>query len=199
MAEDLENEKFVKCYFTICSTASGLVSAKKDMKNYSDELDWEVTSDKEGYVSDNGARYYEIKVYPKKGFISPEELREKRSLLIGFTVSILRDVLYLYNPVKMPNKLSTAYRFNLIGKKKKQWNIEIIVDSIFVIECDLKKLIKLEQANKDLTREAFGIDLVDIYDQNLKERDSLFSGKEKKRKAGLIVNILQEGNIQNFH
>ena len=45
--------------------ASGIVSAKKEMRNYSEELGWEITIDKNGCIYEDGERRYEVKAHPK--------------------------------------------------------------------------------------------------------------------------------------
>lgn len=195
MSIDLENEKFVKSYFTLSTKASSMISAKKELKEYAEELGWVIDIDKKGHVDETGERWFQIKVRPQNELMSPEELREKREILRGFCVSIMRDIIYLNRQNEMPKNVEYHYRMVKDEKNKNEWIIEIDVARIFYMECNLRKLISLEKKDKNLIASAFGFSMSEAYKQNIKQRDSFFSKKDGKESAKQFIKVFQECNI----
>jgi len=193
MAEDLENDKWVETYFTISATSSGIVNAKKELSHYSEELGWDVDVDKKGHINEEGSRMFEIKVIPKGKKCSPEELRDKRDLIDGFAISILRDVIYAGRIDELPKRVSifwTLYK----GEDKKD-RIYIVYAEVFFIGVELKKLIKMEIENPNLSKKAFGVSLRKWYEEKINELGKLFIGEEAKAQAEAIIKLMEENGM----
>lgn len=192
MVEDLENDKWVEACFSLNCISSAIIKLKKEFTNYAEELGWEVDVDKKGHISDDGKRIFEVKIIPKGKKCSPEELREKRDLIEGFAISITRDI-YYGERNKLPKQWSitwTPYK-----TKDKKDRIEIIFAEVFIIDVELKKLIKLEIENYNLSKKAFGVSLHNWYKEKINELGKLFIGEETKTQAEEIIKLMEENGM----
>ena len=193
MAEDLENDKWIKINIGLAAYATGIVKAKKEIEEYAKELGWEVKVDKKGYIDEDGNRMFNIDIAPKGEKISPEELRENREIIEGFAISVLRDVIYANNPEKIPEREYITYFVDKNENKKDTLNVAFV--DVFIIECELKKAIKLELQNPNLFKKAFGIYLREWYEENRNKKDKIFLNAKEKEGAKSIVKILEDNGF----
>jgi len=94
MVSNIENDKWIDIHIGLSVSSVYIVEVKKEMKEYADELGWEIEVDKEGHVNKDGGRLYNIDIFPKGRKISPEELRKNNDKIRGFAYSILSNILY---------------------------------------------------------------------------------------------------------
>jgi hypothetical protein len=193
MAEDLENDKWVETYFSLNCVSSAIIKLKKEFTNYAEELGWEVDVDKKGHISDDGERRFEVKIIPKGKKCSPEELREKRDLLEGFAVSIVRHIHYAGRENELPERVNITWTpYKSEDKKDK---INIVFAEVFIIDVELKKLIKLELENHNLSKKAFGVSLHKWYEEKINELGKLFIGEEAKAQAEAVIKLMEENGM----
>lgn len=197
MNEDLENNRFINIHIGLNSSSSTIIPTKSILKEYSDELGWFVEVDKKGQVIENGERVYSIDIKPKDGKISPEELREKRDHIKGFAIGILRDVLYKDRINELPETVFAEY---MTGREsgQKPWIIEIVFAKTLFIECELAKMIKLQQYNPNLVKNIFfEINPREMYKENIKKVKSIFVRKQEKEKAEFWIKALEDSGINS--
>ncbi len=192
MAEDLENDEWISIDISIFADASGIIKVKKEFEEYAKELRWKTKVDKKGYVDENGVRMYEIKISPKGGKISPEELRVERDIINGFAWSVLRDMIYADKEDQLPKPTIT---WETYGKKEEI--LKIVGFDVLTIECELKKAIKLELEleNPNLFKNAFNMSLKEEYDINFDEKDKIFLSSKKRKRAEAIVRVLEDNGM----
>lgn len=161
---DIEHKKFLKIHFGLMSTSSGLIQNKNLLKEYAEELDWIVETDKEGSVDENGIRYYEINVKPNKSEkISPEEYRKIKDKVEGFAVDLwsqinannenasfgvtpeIDDVFFITKPEKVKGYLNYG--------------------GILFLEYNLIDRIELENISENLAKFIFEEFVWDYYDR----------------------------------
>ena len=196
MWEDLEDSKWVDIHIGLVSNSTEIVKVKKELEDYAKELGWETNIDKKGYVNEEGTRMFNINVSPKGGKISPEELREDRDLIEGFSISVLRDIIYFGRENDLPDR---AYISWLAYKAEdKQDILNIRYADVLIIDCDLKKAIKLEKENPNLFKKAFGISLKNWYKESLDKLSKMFTSKEDKKGAEQIITILEQNGIEKI-
>jgi hypothetical protein len=196
MGEDLENSKWVYVHIGLASASFDIIKVKKDLKDYSEELNWEISVDKKGYVNEKGDRMFNIDIHPNGGKISPEELREKKDFIEGFSVSVLRDIIYFGRENDLPERLSISWFAYKNEDKIDTLNIQLA--EVLTIECDLKKAIKLEKENPNLFKKAFGMSLNKWYKENLNKLDKIFTGKEDKKSSEMIIKILEDNGMEKI-
>lgn len=192
MAEDLENDKWVEIHIGLMSPSTEIIKIKKDLNDYANELGWEINIDKKGVVDEEGNRVFNIRISPKGDKISPEELREKSDIINGFSVSVLRDVIY----VGRENELSEISRTWLAYRnEEKKCILDVRLADVLIINCELKKAIKLELESPNLFKKAFGISLKKWYDEHFDKKDKIFISSENREGAEAIVRILEENGM----
>ncbi len=183
MVQDIRNEKFIKVYYEILVESKISQKIQDELKEITDYLKWNVKTNKNGPISNLGKIYHTIQIYPKNEFISPLILLEKIDTLLKFAIGIESKIKNTTN-----NKLKKYYSFKTTGYRAH--DISIIFNEVFYIECSLKKLIRLEKTDKSLSKNAFLIDLIDIYITNNNLKNSLFGKRKDKEMASLAVDIL---------
>lgn len=193
MAEDLENDKWVEARLSLSSHSTGIIKSKKELTAYAEELGWEVDVDKKGYVDKDGDKMFEITVVPKGKKCSPEELREKRELLEGFAISVMRDIIYATRPDQLPER--AVIRYTPYKNEDKKDMLNIVFAEVFIIDIDLKKGIKLEIEKRNLFKKAFGISLIEWYEESLDKLDKIFIGEEDKAQAQAIMKLMEDNGM----
>ena len=193
MTEDLENDKWVEAYFSLNCISNTIIKLKKEFINYAEELDWEVEVDKEGHIDDDGEKWFGVKIIPKGKKCSPEELREKRDLIEGFAVSIFRDIHYGGRESELPEGVGLTWI--PYKSEDKKYRVNINLAEVFIIDVDLKRLIKLEMGNHNLSKKAFGISLIECYEEKLDILNRIFVGERDKAQSEAIIKILEENGM----
>ncbi len=186
MAEDLVNDKWVEIQFSVSAVAHGLIKLKKEMESFAEQLDWVVEVDKKGYVGSEGARWYEVKVMPKGGKTSPEEIRQKRDLIIGFASAIYLDIL---------NREDAMITTHSMGKRNDTNELLFLIDvgGILRINADLKRAIKLEKIDHNLENTAFmNSDVRKFYDLSKKNSNKFLSNKSDKEAWAANVRQIEQ-------
>ncbi len=90
MKSDIENRRWLNVALGLQSISFGLIKNKKLMEEYAKELGWIVETSKEGVVDEEGNRLYDVLVIPnEERLLSPEELRQIKDKLIGFSLELL--------------------------------------------------------------------------------------------------------------
>ena len=180
----IDNEKCIEIKFSVSTTSSGIIAVKKEFKEYAEELSWDVRTDKEGSVDEDGSRMYEIIISPRGKKISPEEFRKKKGKLVGFVYSILRNIIYPvsegYEDEEVFKKIITT--INIRADKKKC--IYTIGDVLF-LEIETDKLLELEKKHHNLARAIFDITLKEWKDdlqKQLKKSSRFWFNRNKKEK-----------------
>lgn len=191
MTEDLENDKWINIHIGVTSVAFGIIKVKKELEEYSKELGWEIKVNKKGYVDDNGDRRFNITLAPKNGNISPEELREQIDFIGGLASSIFIEIINLGD---RKNLLGIPVQFGCY-KNKENKDILNVTIGVLIIECELKKAIKLELENPNLFKKAFDISLVNWYHNNLDDKDSLMMSSEGKKEAIKTIKALEDNGM----
>lgn len=192
---DILDNKFIHINMVILSRASSLIKNKKRMKEYAEELDWELDTKK---VSDEtGEIWYQILIKPKQEKISPSELSEKRDLIFGF----LQDLIYyLYEGCEeLPKHINSAT--HTIGtykdKNKKEFvGIKVnIVESALEIFFDVPKGIILEKEYPELFKKIFCISIKKWYDDEIKIIDKRFCKSDERKRAKTIIEYLEKAGV----
>jgi len=188
MVKDIVHDKWIEVWITMSSASAHLIKSKKQMKEYADELDWILEVDKEGYVSESGARMYEIKIRPEHKMISPEDYRKISDKLLGFSLDLLADlqdtdigeingtfspVIIKFLEAKKPEDVEFGLSINdtLMLKYK-------LVDRFSLEKKDLNlaKVVFFETINEMLARFKLGTSFFNNFRQNeetIKQKDQL--------------------------
>ena len=197
--KDLENEKWINAKITIQTTSTELIRVKKDMEKYAEELDWGLIIDKKGEVDETGIRFFELKLAPRGG-ISPEGLREIREKLLGFVISILRDIINISidNPFRAITKIGISKDLkNIITATGMSENSS--EHYILFTESPIGTFVELETKHHGLCNAAFGITLKWYKNQLENELNSyrywFGFNKSKKEDLNLEITKLKELGI----
>jgi hypothetical protein len=154
--EDIEFKKWINAEISLLTTAIDLVKIKKVLKEYAEELGWETIVDKKGEVTSDGIRRFEVKIAPIGGKMSPEELRELKDKLIGFAVSITRDI--LYNGREISKEEFNKSMITAIYPSEDLKKIVVTTGPI-ILTSPIEKFVELEKNHYNLCDVAFGITL----------------------------------------
>jgi len=144
--KSLDKEKWIEVGIGIRVTPDCLIEVKKELREYAEELNWKLISDKKGDVDEDGSRRYDITIKSKTK-LSPEEVREIKIKLIGFVISIRKDILKYDEKIKdIKNDLDISEDFK---------NILISWGEVLQFSIPFNKFIKFERENYDLTKATF--------------------------------------------
>jgi len=154
MKKDIVHNKWIKISMGMCAGSTHLIEMKKQMKEYAEELDWEIEVDKEGYISEGGTRMYDINILPKGKLISPEEYRKIYNKLLGFSLRLLADV--MKEDVSNLEATFTQQSSSLLTAKKSEEVIMIMnIHKTLMVEYSLVDRLKLEEKEPHLARLIF--------------------------------------------
>ena len=188
--QNLENEKWIEIRFSLMGVSSLLVRLKDDFKKYAEELEWEVETDKKGVVDENGNRLYRVAIIPKGKKASSEEIREKRDLIVGFAQSIYYDV--HYKGVHKDEIPPMQINFSVYQNEKKEWIYGIHYGDVLLIEAPLKKIIKFEKENHNLSKSAFVEQSpYEWYKDEVAIFEKRFASQEDRDRAERVMKIME--------
>jgi len=187
MAKDIESDRWMNIKIALSANAANLIKVKKAMKEYAEELDWVLETDKEGWLEDNRIRRYDITISPKTGKISPEEFAKIKSKLVGFVFSILKDVIGEKLEVVKGKQIIKTH----ISASKDWKRCYIKMGDILTIYCDIKDFLQLEKLNPKLVENLFSVSLRFWKEELIKDLKlkKFWFNRNKKEKENVLQAI----------
>jgi len=219
-----EDDKWIEIKISIGAYQTEGIG-KELMKEYAQELGWELEIDKKGSLNEEGIRWYEIKIFPKGGMISPSELLKAN--LKKYIILILRNMVFANEEGVETAKLSFSERtkeaiftkkgisdtqINELAKSVElntsDWkNIIATQSGVLIMKFDLDKAIKLDEKVGGLyTMVLFGVSFKDWKNQSFKDwKNQLnkkakspkywFKNKEEKKKLQKVIKDLEDKGV----
>jgi len=194
MVEDLENEKWMDVSIRLYNSSKGIVLTKTGLAPYAKEIGWTLKVDKREYLDEEGGNMFGIYIAPKGNKCSPEEIIEKRDLIEGSVIGILKYMIYNSRPKQFPKKILSQAGFYKSKDKKDMLDFRCF--EVIHIHAELKKAIRFELEKPELFKKVFfGLSLIEWYKENLDKQNKFFITEENLNVNSNIVKRLEENGM----
>ncbi len=186
-----DKNKWIEISITVMVPYTELVNIKKFLKEYADELGWDISSgthiSEEITLKKEKIKRVNVTISPEDNKISPEEFLKERDKIQGLNFALFRDIIYRGNHKKAIKKFKGYLQITyskILGKKLEKSNF-LMSTSIGFLSYNYKLIdrVRFEKVNKKKAIELFGKtaedDLREIFKDHGKEKLEL-SKKELK-------------------
>jgi len=192
--ENILSKKWITMEISLWAPFTELVNLKNALKNYSDELSWEIESGtKMGttLIKEDGSLggthgKTDITIHPKNYLISPEKFLKEKQKILGFAFAIHRDLFFNRDHDKARNEFKKMIEISsrrTEGKKPNKKDFTL-TESISVMSYSYKIMdrVNLEKQNKNVALELFGSSIEEDLRSLFQEEKEIKSTKPAKTK-----------------